>query len=112
MRQWIDKTSQVHQLEAHTVTQGMGTSGGGLNKGGTSPFHSITKAELEEAFGPLSGETPFSIELIFDPVYIVNLGNIAELGKSVHRLVTHNLSVGRSCSQVSLLMVCFKSSMF
>jgi len=77
----------------------MGTFEGGLPEGRTSPFHSITEAELEEAFGPLSGETPFSVEPIFDPVYMINFGNIFELGKSVHRLMTHNLSVGRRVLQ-------------
>jgi len=79
----------------------MGTSRGGLTEGGTSPFHSITEAELEEAFGPLSGETSFSVEPIFDPVYMINFGNISELGKSVHCLTIRSLSVGLSCSLVS-----------
>jgi len=90
----------------------MGTSGGGLTEGGTSPFHSVTEAELEEAFGALSGETPFSVEPIFDPVYMINFGNIAELGKSVHRLTIRSLFMSLSCSLVSILMVWFKLSMF
>jgi len=77
MRQWTDKTSQV-QPEVHTTTQGMGASRGGLIEGETSPFHSITEAELEEAFGPLSGETPFFAEPILDPVYMISFGNITE----------------------------------
>jgi len=75
MRQWTDEASQVRSL------QGAGASGGGSAEGGALSFHTITEAELEEAFGPLSGETPFIVEPILDPVYKINFGNIAELGK-------------------------------
>jgi len=81
MRQWTDEASPARPSEVHPTTQGVGAFRGGLTEGGALSFHSITEAELEEAFGPLSGETPFTVESIFDPVYMINFGNIAELGK-------------------------------
>jgi len=57
--------------------------------------HSLNEAEVEAAFGLLPCATPFSVEPILDPVFMINFGNISELGESVHQLVNHNRFVGK-----------------
>jgi len=68
----------------HTVIQGDGASGGELAMVGLSPVHYLIEVEVEAAFGPLLGKHPLSVEPILDLIFMINFGNISELGESIH----------------------------
>jgi len=105
MRQWTDEMSQAQSSEEQTIYQEIGASGGDILRAGLSPVCSPMSAEVETAFGPLSGEIALSVNSILDPVFMINFDNVSELDRSIHRLVGPILSICQSHLQYHLSLV-------